>query len=86
MNDALVKAIDPKLTRIALKKIVNHKSAVLEPQLPFAQLIEKIHREDITRAHIDRNKTNKNSTISSTIKNISMEVDNLTIDYISINS
>ena len=31
MNDALVKALDPQLTRIALKKIANHKSTALEP-------------------------------------------------------
>ena len=56
MNDALVKALDPKLARIALKKIENHKSTALEPHLPFAQLVEKIHQEDITRTHIDRHK------------------------------
>ena len=31
MNDALVKALDPQLTRIALEKIANHKSTALEP-------------------------------------------------------
>ena len=31
MNDALVKALDPQLTRIALKKIANHKTTALEP-------------------------------------------------------
>ena len=36
MNDAFVKALDPLLARIALKKIANHKSTELEPQLPFA--------------------------------------------------
>ena len=36
MNDALVKALDPQLARIAHKKIANHKSTALEPQLPFA--------------------------------------------------
>ena len=48
MNDALVKALDPQLVRKALKKIANHKSTALEPQLPFAQLAEKIQQEDIT--------------------------------------
>ena len=48
MNDALVKALDPQLVRKALKKIANHKSTALEPQLPFAQLVEKIQQEDIT--------------------------------------
>ena len=43
MNDALVKALDPQLARIAIKKIENHKSTALEPQLLFAQLVEKIH-------------------------------------------
>ena len=46
MNDAIVKAIDPQLPRIALKKIANHKSTALEPQLPFAHLLEKLHQED----------------------------------------
>ena len=41
MNDALVKILDPQLARIALKKIANHKSTALEPQLLFAQLIKK---------------------------------------------
>ena len=44
MNDALVKALDQQLARIALKKIANHKSTALEPQLPFSQLVEKIHQ------------------------------------------
>ena len=48
MNAALVKALDPQLARIALKKIANHKSTTLELQSSFAQLVEKIHQEDIT--------------------------------------
>ena len=52
MNDAHVKALGPQLDRIALKKIANHNSTALEPQLPFAQLEEKIHQEDITQTHI----------------------------------
>ena len=48
MYDALVKALDPQLARIALKKIANHKSTALEPQHPFVHLVEKIHQEDIT--------------------------------------
>ena len=40
MNDALVKALNPQLARIALKKVANHKSTTLEPQLPFAQLVQ----------------------------------------------
>ena len=44
MNDALVKALDPQLARISLKEIKNYKSNALEPQLPFAQLVEKIHK------------------------------------------
>ena len=35
MNDALVEAVDPQIARIALKKVANHKSKALEPQLPF---------------------------------------------------
>ena len=40
-NDTLVKALDPQLARKAIKKIANIKSAALQPQLPFAQLVEK---------------------------------------------
>ena len=82
MNDALVKALDPQLARIALKKIANHKSTALEPQLPFAQLVEKIHQEDITRTHIDRHKLTTNPTLSTSINNLSLEIDNLTVDDI----
>ena len=82
MNDALVKALDPQLARIALKKIANQKSTTLEPQLPFAQLVEKIHQEDITRRHIDRHKLKTNSTSSHSIINLSLEIDNLTVDDI----
>ena len=67
MNDALVKALDPQLARIALKKFANHKSATMEPELPFAQLVERIHQKDITRTHIDRHKINTNSTLSPSI-------------------
>ena len=56
MNDALVKALDPQLARIALEKIANHKSTALKTQLPFAQLAEKIHQEDITRTNNDEDK------------------------------
>ena len=41
MDDALVKALDPQLARIERKEIANHKSTALEPQHPFAQLVEK---------------------------------------------
>ena len=51
MNDAIFEALGPHLARIALKKIANHKSIALETQLPFAQLAEKKHQEDITRTH-----------------------------------
>ena len=54
LNDPLVKALGPQLARIALKNVANHKSTALEPQLPFAQLVEKIHQEDITRTNLDR--------------------------------
>ena len=82
MNEALVKALDPQLARIALKKIANHKSTALEPQLLFAQLVEKIHQEDITRTHFDRYKLTTNSTLSTSINNLSLEIDNLTVDDI----
>ena len=81
-NDALVKAVDPQLARIANKKIANHKSTALEPQLSFAQLVEKIHHEDITRIHIDRHKLDTNSTLSPSINNLSLEIDNLIVDDI----
>ena len=61
MNDALVKALDPQFNKMALKKIANHKSTALEPQLAFAQLVGKINKEDITRTHIDRHKLITNS-------------------------
>ena len=82
MNDALVKALDPQLARTALKKIANHQSTALEPQLPRAQLVEKIHQEDITRTHFDRHKLSTNSTFSLSINNLSLEIDNLTVDDI----
>ena len=44
MNDALVKALDPQLARIALKKIANRKSTALEPQLAFAKFVGKKSR------------------------------------------
>ena len=82
LNDALFTALDPQLARIALKKVANQKSTELEPQLYFAQLVEKIYREDITRTHIDRHKLNTNSTLSSSINKISLDIDHLTIDDI----
>ena len=51
----------------------------MEPQLPFAQLVEEIHQEDITRTHIDRHKLNTNSTLSSSINNLSLDFDHLTV-------
>ena len=53
MNDALVKTLDSQLVRIALKKIACLKLTALEPQIPFDQLVDKIHLEDITGTHID---------------------------------
>ena len=50
MNDAFVKAIDPQLARLALKKIANHKSTALVPQLPFARLVEK-NTKKISQKH-----------------------------------
>ena len=82
MNDAFVKAFNPQLAGMALKKIANHKSTALEPQLLFPQLVEKIHQEDITRTHIDRYKINKSSTLSPSINNLSLATDNLTVDEI----
>ena len=79
MNDALVKALDPQLARIALKKVTNHKSTALEPQPPFAQLVEK-KTKNITRTHIDGHKLNTISTLSPSNNNLSPEIDNLTVD------
>ena len=84
MNDALVKALDPQLARIALKKIANHKFNALEPQLPFAQLVEKIHQEDITRTHIDRHKLTSKSTLSPTINNLTQDINQLTVGDVHI--
>ena len=80
MNDAHVKALDPQLARIALKKIANQKSTALEQQLSFAQLVEKIQQEDITRTHIDRHKLSTNSTFSSSINNLSLDIDHLRVN------
>ena len=79
MNDALVMHLIPNLARIALKKIAIHKSTALEPQLHYAQLVEKIHQEDITKTHIDRHKINTYPTLSSSINKISLDIDNLTV-------
>ena len=82
LNDALVKELDPQIARIAQKKTASHKSTALKPQLPFAQLVEKRHQEDITRTYIDRHKPGTNSTFSSLINNISLDIDHLTADDI----
>ena len=84
MNDALVKAFGPQLARIALKKTANHKSTALEPQLQFAQLVDKIHKEDMTRTHIDRHKLSTISILSSSINNLSLDIDHLTADDINM--
>ena len=67
MNAALVKALDPQLGSFAyfLKKIANHKTTALEPKLPFAQLAEKMHQENITRTHIDWHQLCTNPTLPS---------------------
>ena len=82
MIEALSKALDPQLARIALKKIENHKSTALEPQLQFAQLVERIHQEDNTRTQIDRPKLKTNSTPLTSSINLPLEIDNLTVDDI----
>ena len=56
INDALVKELDPQSTRLTVKKVADHKSTALEPQLPFAHLVEKTRQDDITKTHIDRHK------------------------------
>ena len=82
MNDALVKKLEQQLACINLRKIANHKSTALEPQLPFAQLVEKILQEDITRIHIDSYKLNTKSTLSTSINNLSLDIDHQTVDVI----
>ena len=77
LNEGLVDALDPQLARILEKKVANHKSTALEPQLQFAQLVEKIPQEDITRTHIDRHKLNRNSSFSSPKYNLSLDIDHL---------
>ena len=46
--------------------------------------MEKIHQEDITRTQTDRHKLNKNSTQSSSINNISLDMYNFTVDDVRI--
>ena len=82
IKDALIRALDTKFTRIALKKIVNDKSTALKPQLLFAHLIEKIQHVDIIRTRIDWYKIRTISTLSSSIINMSTEIDNHTGDFI----
>ena len=79
MNEALVKSRDPQLASKVLKNLANHKSTALEPQLSFPQLVEKIHQEDITRRHFDRHKLSTNSTLPSSLNNLSLDIDHLTI-------
>ena len=78
MKDALVRAQDPQLATIALKKIANHKSTALEPRIPLAQLGQKIHQEDITSTHLDRHKISKISTLTSCINFLPMNRDIIT--------
>ena len=51
----------------------------LEPQLPFAHLVENIHQEVITRTHIETHKINASSTLSSPMNSISKDIDILTV-------
>ena len=43
---------------------------------------KKTHQEDITRTNIDRHNLNTNCTLSPSINNFSLEIDNLTVDDI----
>ena len=45
MNNFSVKAVGSQLVRLVLKRTANYKKTVLKPQLPFAQLVEKISRK-----------------------------------------
>ena len=83
MKDALLKALDPQLARIALKKIANPKSTALKPQFPFAQLVKKnTSRRYHKNTHIDRHKLSTNSTFSSSFNNLSLDIYHLTVDDI----
>ena len=82
MNDALFRVPDPQLAGIALNKFSKHGSTALEPRLPFSQLVEKIHHEDITITQIGRHKISTNSTPFSSTNNISSDIDNLSKDEV----
>ena len=77
MNDELVKTLNPQLAKLVLKKIANLKQTAMEPQLPFAQIMEKIHQKDVTKTHNDSRKIKTNSTLSPSLNNISIEKDGL---------
>ena len=69
-----VKALDPKVARIASKKIASHKSTALEPHFLLVHLVRKISQEDITRTQIGRLKINTNTTPSASLNNISTDI------------
>ena len=52
----------------------------LEPRLPFAHLVAKMHHEDITRTQSDWHKIKANSTPSPSINSISTEIDKMKIN------
>ena len=54
----------------------------MEPQFPFAQLVERIHQEDIMRTNIDRHKLSTNSILPSSKNSLILDIDRLTIDDI----
>ena len=82
MNDALVKALDPQLARIARKKISNNNQLHWNHNFYLNSWLKKIHQEDITRTHFDRHKLKTNPTSLHSINNLSLEIDNLTVDDI----
>ena len=62
MNEALVKALDRQLASTAVKNFANHRSTAMVPQ---------------TRTHTAGYKLRTNSTLSSSIKNLSLDIDHL---------
>ena len=81
MNELIVKALDPQLDRIAPKKCQKQINCIWT-RASICTISTKIYQEDITKTHIDRNEINTNSTFSSSILNLSLDTDHLTVDDI----
>ena len=75
MNEALVKAFDPQLTRIA-QKIANHKKKHWNHSFHSHNLLKRYTKKTL-QEDIFRHKLNTNSTLSPSINNLSLEIDNV---------